>query len=448
MRILITGQCTVHWGRLEFGNIGNYYITETSIRELHRVFPDAEIVTTFQMTDDFCKRERISCLPMELFYSWCDSDVDLSLKELGIAYVYNETGKLIRSTQYIEEVIKDDLIIDFSGEMWGDHAEPVGKDRFLVGLVKDRVAQLLNKPVVLLAGSQGPFSDEKTKEFAKQVFKDFKLVANREPASAELLRDNGFNVSKVKNFACPAFLFEPKADIEMLDVYEREKIANRDKKIVGYILCGFNMLEGPYDKATRRDEEFIQFAETIEYIVNNLGARVFLMSHQNGFELPPNFKLIHGRDYPIVKQLQSVIQKRGKISMDDVLCLDNPYNPWETKAIIGQFDIFITGRVHAFVAALSQNVPSVLITRGHGPVSHRNVGFAKSVGVEGYIVSPMSTDDMKEKITKCWNSMVELREFLKKRIPMVQETARRAFDALRDVVDEYGVHKFSKGDIK
>lgn len=56
MRILITGQCTVHWGRLEFGNIGNYYITETSIRELHRVFPDAEIVTTFQMTDDFCKR--------------------------------------------------------------------------------------------------------------------------------------------------------------------------------------------------------------------------------------------------------------------------------------------------------------------------------------------------------------------------------------------------------
>ena len=67
MRIFLTGLCTVHWGRLEFGNIGNYYITETSIRELHRVFPDAEIVTTFQMTDEFCKRERITCLPMELF---------------------------------------------------------------------------------------------------------------------------------------------------------------------------------------------------------------------------------------------------------------------------------------------------------------------------------------------------------------------------------------------
>ena len=59
MRILITGQCTLHWGRLEYGNIGNYYITETSVRELRRVFPNAEIVTTFQMTGDFCRRDRI-----------------------------------------------------------------------------------------------------------------------------------------------------------------------------------------------------------------------------------------------------------------------------------------------------------------------------------------------------------------------------------------------------
>ncbi len=60
MRILIIGQCTLHWGRLEYGNIGNYYIVETSIRELHTVFPVAEIVTTFQLTDEFCKREKAS----------------------------------------------------------------------------------------------------------------------------------------------------------------------------------------------------------------------------------------------------------------------------------------------------------------------------------------------------------------------------------------------------
>ena len=53
MRLLLIGQCSLHWGRMENGNIGNYYIVEPLIRELHRVFPDAEIVTTMQMTERF-----------------------------------------------------------------------------------------------------------------------------------------------------------------------------------------------------------------------------------------------------------------------------------------------------------------------------------------------------------------------------------------------------------
>lgn len=434
MRILITGQATVHWGRIEFGNIGNYYIVETAVRELHRVFPEAELVTTFQMTDEFCRRERIACVPMALFYSWSDHDVDDALNELGIATIYNATGKLIRSTPYIDEVLKSDLVIDFSGEMWGDHADLVGPDRFLVGLIKDRVAQLLKKPTVLLAGSQGPFSDERSKEFAKQVFKDFKLVPNREAASADLLKANGFDISRVRNFTDPAFLFDPAPDSEMAGIYRDEKIVSADKKIVGFILCGFNMLQGPYDKWPRDDSEYTQFAESVEYIVNVLGARVVLLSHQNGFELPPNFKLINGRDYPVVKQLQTVVAQRKLANMDDVLCLDRPYLPKQTKAIIGQFDMFVTGRVHGFVAAVSQHVPTVLITRGHGPVSHRNIGFARSVGLEEYIADPRSVQDLLAKLQRCWDNRDSLRDTLRQRIPGVQETARQAFSVLTEVV--------------
>lgn len=45
-RILIIGQCTLHWGRMEFGNIGNFYIIEPFFEELRRVFPSAQIATT------------------------------------------------------------------------------------------------------------------------------------------------------------------------------------------------------------------------------------------------------------------------------------------------------------------------------------------------------------------------------------------------------------------
>lgn len=434
MRILVTGQCTVHWGRLENGNIGNYYITETTFRELHRVFPDAEVVTTLQMTKEFCERENVTVLPMELFYSWKDNDLDIALKELAIATIYKDTGKLIDSTPFIEEVIKSDLIIDFSGELWGDHAEPVGANRFLVGLIKDRVAQLFNKKTALVASSEGPFSDLNIKEFAKQVLANYSIVSNREPASKNLLESNGFDVSKVYSFSCPAFLFNPKPDNEMIDIIKKENIKSTERKTVGYILCGFNMLEGPYDKTPRADDEFTQFAQSIEYIVNDLKGRVVLMSHQNGFELTPDFKLINGRDYPIVKQLQNVVKKRGNVDMQHVLCIERPYNPWETKWIIKQFDMFISGRVHGFVASVSQYIPTVLITRGFGPVSHRNIGFARSAGLEDYIADPRSIKDMINKIELCWNNLGALRKVLINSIPKVQETARAGFDILKTIM--------------
>lgn len=436
MRILLTGLCTVHWGRVENGNIGNYYITETTVRELHRVFPNAEIVTTFQMTKEFCEREKVKVLPMELFYSWSDSDLEICFKELGIANIYNLTGNLVSTTPYIEEVMRCDLILDFSGEMWGDHAEPVGKNRFLTVLIKDRVAQLLNKPVVLLAGSQGPFNTvAHLNGLTSEVVKNFAGVLNREPASVDMLADNGFDISNVKSFTDVAFLFEPAPLVEIKDILINDEIVSPDKKTVGLILCGFNMLRGPYDAEPRTDDEFIQFAEAVEYIVKELGARVFLMSHQNGFVKDPEFKLINGRDYPYAKQLYEVVKKRANIDIRNVILAKGPYNPKQTKAIIGQFDMFVSGRIHAFVAAVSQYVPTVIINRGHGGKSHRNIGFARSVGMEEYISDPSSAADIKDKLKECWNNREELRQLLETKIPVVKNTARSIFDTLKELVD-------------
>ncbi|MCF6271070.1 MAG: polysaccharide pyruvyl transferase family protein, partial [Melioribacteraceae bacterium] len=380
MRILVTGQVTVHWGRIEFGNIGNYYITETTFRELHRVFPKAKIVTTFQMTDEFCKRENIECLPMELFYSWSENDLKIAIEEYGIAELYKKTKKLVKETPFISELLKTDLVLDFSGELWGDHAEPVGKNRFLIGLLKNRTAQLLGKKTVLLAGSQGPFSNSTTKTLAKEVLKNFDMVLNREVSSVELLNENGFDTTKVKNFTDPAFLFEPHPKDRIKQILEKEGISNQKKPVVGFILCGFNMLEGPYDKWPRRDDEFTQFAEAVEFIINKIGAKVVTFSHQNGFELPPNFKLINGRDYPYAQRLHDYVIERGNVKPEDLHCISKPYLPKEIKAIIKEFDMLVSGRIHGFVAGVSQFVPTVILNRGHGPVSKRNLGFAKSVG--------------------------------------------------------------------
>lgn len=434
MRILVTGQCSLHWGRLEYGNIGNYYITESTFRELHRVFPDAEIVTTFQMTEDFQLREDVKVLPMELFYNWSQNDLPDSLREYGIAEVYSRTGKIVEHTPYIDEVIKADLIIDFSGEMWGYHADLVGKDRFLVGLLKDRVAQLFGKKTVLLAGSQGTFPDYQIKKFAKEVFENFDLVANREAETGKLLLEDGFNISNLKNYACPAFLFKPEQGDKIESILKTEQIDESKCNKVGFVLCGFNFLTEPYDKWPREESEYYNFVKVVEYVVNTLECEVFFMSHSNGFNLPPDYRLINGRDYPIVEQLCSIVKKRGNVDPNALHLLTGPYNPWQTKALISKFDMFITGRLHASVAAISQNVPTTVIMHGHKQVSHKTIGFFNIVGLPDNVVYPNNANEMINKVDLCWKNRDFIRQHLEKRIPEVKNLARAMFDDLKTVL--------------
>ena len=160
MAILVTGLVTVHWGRLEFGNIGNYYIVEPFFRQLHRVFPDEEIITTFQMTDEFIQRERITVIPMETYYAWRPNELALAKQEYKIAQEYHHTKELSSSTPYIDVLRKCRLLVDISGDMWGDNANHIGENRFEVELLKLRTAQLLGVKTVLFAGSAGIFSNK------------------------------------------------------------------------------------------------------------------------------------------------------------------------------------------------------------------------------------------------------------------------------------------------
>lgn len=434
MKILLIGQCTLHWGRMEFGNIGNFYIIEPLIRELHSAFPNAEINTTFQMSESFCRKERVNVLPMSLYYSWTDQDLKTALIELASAKLFHATGLLPQQTPFIGAVLDSDLVIDFSGDIWGDNADFLGKDRLLIGLIKDRVAQLLGKKTAMIAGSPGPFNNEPTTAFARKVFKNFDLVTNREGISEKVLSKAGFDTTALHSLACPAFLFEPAKGKNTNSLINKELGTDRDKPLVGFILCGWNFLEGPFDKWPRQDSDYIVFAEAVEHL-EKLGARVCLMSHSNGFvpEKVP-FELIHGRDYPVTKQLEAVLIQRGIAK--DFFVLNGVYDAWTTKAIIGDFDMLVSGRVHAAVAGLSQYVPTVVIDYGHEPKAHKLKGFAEVAGMLDYVADPASNNDLITKIENCWNDRKEINSFLKERIPAVKVTAKKNFTLLKGLFEK------------
>lgn len=429
MRVLLIGQCTLHIGRMEFGNIGNYYIIEPFVRELHRCLPGAEIRTTLQMSDAFCERERVTRLSMDRYYGWCEHDGMSANRELALAEEYRRTGKLARSTPYLEEVMAADLVIDFSGDIWGDNADFLGPDRFRVGLCKNRTAQLLGKPTAMLAGSPGPFGNPATSGFAREVFAGFDLVTNREPVSRRLLEHDGFDTARLVDLACPAFLFEPERGDALEAVVRNAGLTDDGRPLVGFILCGWNFTCGPFDRWPRSDAEYDHFVTAVEHIVRRLGARVCLMSHANGFRLPaPPFMLTHGRDHPIAVQLLSLLERRGLGR--DVFVLDGVHGPARTKALIGRMDMLVSGRVHAAVAGLSQHVPTVLIDYGHPPKAHKIRGFAEVAGVADLVVDPADRDAMVDAIDRCWREREAIVAALEKRMPSVRAAARANFEHL------------------
>jgi colanic acid/amylovoran biosynthesis protein len=413
MNIFIIGQATLHWGRLEFGNIGNYYVIEPFFQQLRRVFPDANIRTTLQMSDGFKEQMNITCVPMNYFYGWEDSDLPTAYKELALATIYHETGEILEKTGYIEEVLRSDLVISFHGDIWGQNADFVGPNRFLVGLLKDRTAQLFGKKTVMIAGSPGPFNRDATLSLAHDVFNHFDYVSNREAISKHVLADFGFDVSNVVDSACPAWLFEPGTQDEVAQYIKGTPLECKKRPVIGFILCGWNLLKGPFSREDWTDDEFEQYVKALTHLIKKYDVDVCLMSHSNGFELPPNFKPIRGRDFPLVKRFYEIMQKTEVAHR--VYLFDGLYNPKETKAIIANFDMLISGRIHGAVAGLSQSVPTVVIDYGHEPKAHKLIGFTRVAGVEQYLARPEDTEQIIRIIDECWERRDEIHEFLLKR---------------------------------
>ncbi|MBW7869219.1 MAG: polysaccharide pyruvyl transferase family protein [Brumimicrobium sp.] len=428
MKILVIGQTSMEMYRMEFGNIGNYYILEPLFRNLHKTFPDATISTTLQLSDRFCKEENVIRLPLSLYYDLNGGNKEQVEREIEIAKDYQKSGILEETTPYLKEVSESDLIMDFSGDIWGENANLLNADRFYIGVCKVYIAHLMGKFTTLFASSPGPFDRNDHFDFAKMVFKNFDFVANREAESKAILSNYGFDTSRVESYVCPAFQFEGKQpEVELIKKY----INRGGRKTVGFILTGFNFLQGPHNKWPREEEEYVNFVQLIEYIIREKEANVVLMSHSNGFKMPPDpFVQIHGSDFKHAKMLYDILMNKGY--KDNIKLVEEILSPWHTKGLIGQFDVLISGRIHGAVAGFSQSIPTIVIDYGHEPIAHKTKGFVNIVGTTNFFVHPSNLSSMIKSVDNCFTGLENERGRLNEIMPKVKGTVNISFQDLKN----------------
>jgi len=436
MKIFITGLTSSTLGGMEFHNLGNYVIMEPFIEELNREFPQAEIATSIQMSDSFCKRYRIISLRNKRFWSYgyhtavsTAFDILRALFWKTLKAVDLEFKWLLQSSALLSELDKADLVIDFSGDIYGDNAS---YPKFLESNARLMLAILLDKPTVMLIGSPGPFRKTWRLLIAKKVMGKLDLMTNREPVSTQLLEYIGIKGAHIVSTACPSVLFRKDESEKAHEVLEYENLLPKPGPTAGLIICGWNMKEGPSNKWPRRDEEYEPFIRLIDHLINNLGLRVCLMSHQNSTDKDLN--LIQGNDHRMIGQLMSIVG--SKYNEDRLFTLKGLYNASMSKTIIGQFDMLLSGRIHGAVQGLSQAIPTAIIDYGHEPKAHKLKGFAKLYGIDEYVCDPADADSMIAISDKLWSERKSIIRHLQMRIPQIIGLARKNFALTRMVYEK------------
>jgi len=437
MTILVTGLGSLQWGRLEYGNKGNYYIIAPVFYHLHRVFPEAEIITTFQLSDEFQALANVKSVPLSLYFSWRENEEDLkeALQEYAIAELYQKTGVFTATTPFLETLKKTDLIVSPSGDMWGDNRDSTGANRLLIDLLKNATAQRLGVPTVLFTSSPGPIDDMEMRSVAKDVYENFTAVINRESVSTELFASYGFDVSNTVNRACPAWLFSSELYPEAVDLIKlkTDEGIPTDENLVGFIVTTNSLPEGSFSDWERADDDFISLAELVEYAVNEQDETFVLFSHSDGFKLEPSFHMVHWRDYKMVSQLYDVLKKRGIVNMNKVFKIDGVYQPWVVHSFIGSLKKLVSGKMHGAVAGMEQLVPTLPIDFQNGPVAHKIQGMFAMVDMLDYIV-PRGERDFVSYYKKLSLNEEKIRETLAAKLPKVQSMAIEAFDMLKNYV--------------
>ena len=155
-------------------------------------------------------------------------------------------------------------------------------------------------------------------------------------------------------------------------------------------------------------------AEFICWLKNKYNCSILLIPHQI---FPANYKytreeyISSGGDdrHAIEKVLNRISDKQG------IYHLSNYYSPSELKGVIKRSEIFIGGRMHAVIGAISQCIPSLIM--GY---SHKASGMMKMLKMEEFVWSISDEEEnLKVNVQKLWKEREILKSELNKKIPSI-----------------------------
>lgn len=324
------------------------------------------------------------------FYSTCFFLIKIGLR------------RLISFNNLIKAYSDSDIIIDLSGDTFSD----VGAFSLEITLSL-LFASAFNKPLIIYSQSIGPFN--LFASLARRAIDKADVIVVREKITETYLKDLGVT-SPIKIAPDCAFVLEPSNKERVSEIFSDEKIKiNWKESLVGISANGL----------TGDDNYIAVMAKVVDHITKVLGAQVIFVPHV----LARDEKHTDD-DRKIGARIYNLLKNNEKVSL-----INGDYSPNDLKGIIKSCDMFIGGRMHANIAALSTNVPTIATSW-----SHKYQGIMDTFGLGDYVcnIRNICFEDIKSKINKLWenreNVRIDLEIKMGEQKEMTWESGKYIFD--------------------
>lgn len=373
---------------------------------IHREYPSADIIYA-------------SSRPVDDHARLCSPQVKIvERSKLGKYSIKNISRKLLSiigvrwspmqdSLQLLNDV---DAVFSIGGDLYS--LGPMGGYSPFSFMKFGDAARRQGLVYVLWGASIGPFpANSKAEQVLKKHLNGLSLITAREPVTVDYLQSLGIR-DNVVPCADPAFV--------VASEIKAERTPQRNSLNIGINLSPFSTRYTKYSM-----EETIRLhSRTVEGLIKEFNTRIVLIPH-----VVCDFNEVDD-DLRYLRRVKQAIELEYQ---NEVSLLDDDKGFVDTKNELIKCDLVIAARMHCAINALSARVPTILVS-----YSPKAVGMCQYVYGNGDWV--ISVDEfttkhaLENKIRLMMNQESEIRAYLDKRIPEIQQDAHRPMQRLRELL--------------
>ncbi len=415
---------------LETGNKGVSALATSIIKNIIQMKPDAEIVFLIgnrtpklfdiELEGRTTKAQIINyrLSPKAKFQEHLFAIFSLAVLHRMALFKFIREG-IVRSNAWLRALQQADLVCNIHG---GDSFSDIyGIRRFIVDIIDDIVVLLMKKNLILLPQTYGPYNHFISRLIASFIVNHSSRIYSRDLQSADVFK----KVLRVTD-SSPQVLFCPDVaftlDSRKRDLYHVEPPI---ETTLNFPLVGLNVNGLMYNGGYNRQNMFnlkcdykLFLSKLIQRFMESTPAHILFIPHTFGPLGNINSDPDACRD--LLRRFTG--QFKNRIHM-----MEQEYDQSEIKGLIGCCDFFIGSRMHACIAALSQEIPTVGLA-----YSRKFLGVFESVGSGDMVIDSrlVGTDEAVELVFACFQKRNEMKVKLQKEVSSAKNLISATFSEM------------------